>query len=262
MLNFKAWCYFENRLVKSFISSRLTQSSAFPHQAFPKRWSSWWRCTVDWADRQLKLPVSFCSDFQPGLLQSSPTTPWCSAPSAALTVCSSAPPYFPVLWVQSIPIHPSLSLVRPPSIPHVTFVMDILRLGFWCGYFFLLAGIAQLAGIAHIFRIRSRISKYHSSLSVPKCSCYCWEHCVTTAPPHALGWISSVLFGCQLNTSSSGSPSHTFWPWGAVLCVSQSQSWFPRAVDHMVCFWHVCHFPQEQRPWWKESCLQCLVCDS
>lgn len=159
--------------------------------------------------------------------------------------------------------HPPFAVTRPSPLhpsSYICYGHFKIRLLMWV--FFLLAGIAQLAGIAHIFRIRSRLSKYHSSLSAPKCSCYCWEHCVTTAPPHALGWISSVLFGCQLNTSSSGSPSHTSWPWGAVLCVSQAQSWFPRAVDHMVCFSHVCHFPQEQRPWWKESCLQCLVCDS
>lgn len=176
----------------------------------------------------VKAPnLTFCNDFQPGLLQSSLRTPWCSAPSAAPTQCAAQHPHT-FLPSKHSPFPSTLrcphALVRPPSILQVTFVTGILRLGFWCGYFFL------LPGIAHSFRRRSRLSKHCSSLSVPKSSCYCWEHCVTTAPLHALGGISSVLFTCQLNASSSGNPSHTPWPWGAVLRVTQSDSWFPRAV--------------------------------
>lgn len=127
------WRYFESRLVNSFISPHLTHSSAFPHQAFPKRWSSWWLCTVDLADHQLKLPISFCNDFQLGLLQSSLRTPWCSAPSAAPTQCAAQHPHT-FLPSKYSPFPSTLccphALLRPPSILQVTFVMGILRLGF------------------------------------------------------------------------------------------------------------------------------------
>lgn len=104
----------------------------------------------------------------PELLQSSLTTPWCSAPSAAPTQCAAQHPHtFLPSKYKPIPIHPSLSLCPRPSPLHPSrytcYGHFKIRLLMWV-FFFL------LPGIAHLFRIRSRLSKYHSSLSVPKCS--------------------------------------------------------------------------------------------